>query len=436
MRSRQKQHVVRLILLVLVVAGGGIYGYGRFHKGGETKPETSFATPEENANVNVRFDMEGYDLIQKNYWQKADDANLANLFQLSVQKAAASSTVPLPAPTRAGVATMLGRVMASATSTEAQQQIAVLTMQVALYNMAPTGRNQLMSQVQQKQLMNEVTNVNPEKNLYKDLGVADLAPPQVVAQAVAEKEKVATTTAQKKALAYTKEVLTTPSKKARYDQARVEPSVFTHVYGRTLYLYLSQMTPTTAQEFAEAVDTASTTPGLSSMIIDLRGNIGGALDFSQYFLGFFQGQSQYAFDLFHLGDYVVQRTVTGKLPALARYEETAVLADGMTQSTAEVTTAAMKRLHLAHVVGATTRGWGSVEATYPMKTAIDPSTTYSVLMVSYLTLRDDNQPVEGKGVDPDVAIADKNWRSKLSTYFTSPSLISAIEQTVTKPPQK
>ena len=172
------------------------------------------------------------------------------------------------------------------------------------------------------------------------------------------------------------------------------------------------------------------------MIIDLRGNIGGALDFSQYFLGFFQGQSQYAFDLFHLGDYVVQRTVTGKLPALARYEETAVLADGMTQSTAEVTTAAMKRLHLAHVVGATTRGWGSVEATYPMKTAIDPSTTYSVLMVSYLTLRDDNQPVEGKGVDPDVAIADKNWRSKLSTSFTSPSLISAIEQTVTKPPQK
>jgi len=33
------------------------------------------------------------------------------------------------------------------------------------------------------------------------------------------------------------------------------------------------------------------------MIIDLRGNIGGDLDFPQAFLGLFIGPNQYAFDL-------------------------------------------------------------------------------------------------------------------------------------------
>jgi C-terminal processing protease CtpA/Prc len=166
----------------------------------------------------------------------------------------------------------------------------------------------------------------------------------------------------------------------------------------------------------------------------LRGNIGGALDFAQYFFGLFQGANQYSFDLLHQGDYQVQRTSADKLAGLARYKEIAILTDNMTQSTAEVTTATFKRLHLAHVVGGTTRGWGSVENTYPLDTSIDPNTKYALLIVNSLTLRDDNQPIEGKGVDPDVNIADKNWRDKLSTYFTSPSLISAIEKAVSQPP--
>jgi C-terminal processing protease CtpA/Prc len=106
----------------------------------------------------------------------------------------------------------------------------------------------------------------------------------------------------------------------------------------------------------------------------------------------------------------------------------------MTQSTAELTVATFKRLHLAHVVGVTTRGWGSVENTYPLQTVIDPNTSYALLLVNSLTLRDDNQPIEGNGVVPDVSITDKNWESGLSQYFRSPSLISAIEKTVTQPP--
>jgi C-terminal processing protease CtpA/Prc len=59
-----------------------------------------------------------------------------------------------------------------------------------------------------------------------------------------------------------------------------------------------------------------------------------------------------------------------------------------------------------------------------------------MLLVNSLTLRDDNQPIEGKGVDPDVTIADKNWQAQLSKYFTSSSLIAAVEKTIASGPLK
>jgi C-terminal processing protease CtpA/Prc len=172
------------------------------------------------------------------------------------------------------------------------------------------------------------------------------------------------------------------------------------------------------------------------MIIDLRGNIGGDLTFPQYLLGLFIGDNQYAFDLYHQGNYETQRTVVAQFAELEKYGELAILTDNMTQSTAELTTAVFKGRRLAYVVGATTRGWGSVENTYPLKTIIDPTQTYSLLLVNSLTLRDDNQPIESNGVVPNVNISDKNWKQELSNYFHSSSLIGAIEQTVTQPPLK
>jgi len=235
-------------------------------------------------------------------------------------------------------------------------------------------------------------------------------------------------------VAYAQKVLTNPNTKDLYDVAKIEPSANNHIFGKTLYVSLSKITPTSFIEFGRTILSASTTPGLNSLIIDLRGNLGGDLAFAQNFLGLFLGQNQFAFDLFHQGEYNVQRTVQGKLPELSRYKEIAVLTDNMTQSTAEVTTAAMKRFGLAHVVGATTRGWGTVENTFPFATVIDPTTKYSMLLVHSLTLREDNQPVQDKGVDPDVSIADPKWKTELSDYFHTPSLIEAIKATVAKPP--
>ena len=172
------------------------------------------------------------------------------------------------------------------------------------------------------------------------------------------------------------------------------------------------------------------------MIIDLRGNIGGSLDFPQYFLGLFIGPNQYAFDLYHQDDYNAQRTTAERSYELARYKEIAILTDGMTQSTAELLAATFKRMRLAVVVGSKTRGWGTVENTFPLTTVIDPSQTFSLLLVHSLTLRDDEQPIEQNGVLPDVDISQKNWQNELVNYFSSPAMISAVKQAVSQPPMK
>jgi len=219
-----------------------------------------------------------------------------------------------------------------------------------------------------------------------------------------------------------------------YDEHNIEPTAFSRTIGKTLYFNLTKISPTTLQEFALAVENASSTAGLDSMILDLRGNAGGALDFTQYFLGLFIGKDQYAFDLFHQGEYAVQRTVLPQFDRLNRYKEIALLTDGNTQSTAELTTVAFKRFKLGYVVGTKTRGWGTVENTYPLKTQIDDKTKYSLLLVNNLTLRGDNQPVEGRGVEPDVDTSKAGWQSELSKYFTSPSLIQALRSVAAKPP--
>ncbi|MFH1780447.1 MAG: hypothetical protein ABH841_00335 [Candidatus Nealsonbacteria bacterium] len=55
-------------------------------------------------------------------------------------------------------------------------------------------------------------------------------------------------------------------------------------------------------------------------------------------------------------------------------------------------------------------------------------------MVNSLTLRDDNQSIEGNGVDPNVDINNKNWQQELGEYFNDPDLISALRQIVPQPP--
>ncbi len=429
------------VLALLAIAGGGYYYY---HERSQpaAAASASYKTPQE-ASPYVRFDMDVYDIITANYWQKAADSDLAGLFQLSLQKALNASSVPaLPTPDRTGVVQALAAAFATATSTDARAALAENVATIALNNLAPAGRSGLLSQQQETALRQEVSNVHPDTDLYGDLGLAKGASPQAVAQAYDTKksELADATSSDAKAelaqAAYANQVLSNTNSKSLYDQAQIEPTVFGRILGKTLYINMTQVSPTSLEEFAYAVDAASSTPGLDSMIIDLRGNIGGALDFTQGFLGLFIGQNQYAFDLFHQGDYDVQRTTSDTFSELSRFGDVAFLVDNMTQSTAELTTAVFKKFRLAHVVGVTTRGWGTVENTFPIEAPIDPTQTFSVLLVHSITLREDNQPIEGRGVTPDVDTSKAGWQTQLSKYFKSPSLISALKQYATEPPLK
>ena len=422
------------MLAVLLAAGGAYYLQT------SRVEETTFKTSEEK-DIYVRFEMEAYDSIQANYWKKLEDADLAQHFQLSLAKAKNLAVPPVLATNdRAGTAKMLADAFNAATSTDARKQLAENTLIIATYNLLPAGRNGLYSAQQETAMRQEVANINPSVDLYGDLGLAKGAGPAEIENAYKEKQAVlakATTTeakAELERIAYAHKVLADTDDKSRYDEDRVEPTTFARVIGRTLYISMSKISPTTLQEFGRAIDNASTTPSLASMILDFRGNIGGSLDFAAYFFGLFIGQNQYAFDFYKQGDYLPQRTAIGKFDELSRYKEIAILTDEMTQSTAEVIAAMFKRFNLARVVGVPTRGWGTVENTFPLETVIDSNEKYSLFLVRYLTLRDDGQPIEGAGVDPDVNTGDRNWRSKLGEYFHSPSLISAISQTAGVPP--
>ncbi len=440
MISRRRWIYIIAVMLVVSVAGAASAYVWKL--GPAAVATAQYKTPQE-ADAYVRFDMEVYDIIAANYWQKAPDADVAALFQLALQKVLNAPELPaLATRDRAGTAQMLATAVGAATSTEAKKQLALNVGVVALYNLAPAGRSGLLSSAQETALRQEVSNINPTSDLYKDLGASSGASVEEVQKAFETKTaelKNDTSPEAKAALAkaeYAKEVLTDTNNKSRYDVAKIEPTVFGRVLGKTLYFNMTQISPTTLQEFAQAVDHASTTPGLDSLIIDLRGNVGGALDFAQAFLGLFMGQNQYAFDLYHQNEFMVQRTTLAKFTQLERFKDVAILTDNMTQSTSEVTTAAFKKFNLGKIVGTTTRGWGSVENTFPIAAEIDPATKYSVLLVHSLTLRPDNQPIEGKGVEPDIDLAAPDWRSQLTKQFNSASLIQALRQYATQPPLK
>ena len=439
MMSAMRPVVPALVLIAFIGATG--FGFWKTHtlaSANVAAAAASYKTPQEE-DVNVRFVMEAYDLIQKNYWQKAGDDQLAGLFTLSIDKAA-STTTP-PASDRASTARLASSVLSGAKDDAAKRQLAVLIVQIAVYNLAPAGRSEVLTSQQQQQLQQTVSNVNPNTDLYGELGVTPSSTAQQIQQAYAEKKtqlEASTSPEAKDELAragYVKDVLSNPADKERYDTSKEEPTVFSKVFGTTLYLNLVKMSPETGADFWKAIDDASTTP-LSSMIIDLRGNIGGSLQQAPDILGPFFGQNAYIFDLYHQGDFTVIRSNAAKSSSLERFKEIAVLTDNMTQSTAEVLTASLKRFHLAKVVGTETRGWGTVEGTYPMTTQIDPGTQYALLLVYGLTLREDGQPIDGKGVDPDVNVNDKNWKQALGAQFESGSLIAAIERTQSQPPLK
>lgn len=417
----------KFIVLLIIFSIGAAFGFAYF-----TKTQRLTQSTQEEKNTPKAFLLESYDKIKENYWDNISDVQLIELFKLAAEK---NGSGPLPTKID-NKDKLISEILSSQNSMNDEQKKKFIanTLAAVLASLNPPGRSGLYTQKLEEQLKNTVENINPEKDLYKDLGVGKGASEAAITDAFqkqqAELKSQNTPEAQEKLkqLTYAKDVLTEQDKKKLYDSKGVEPTIFTKIVSPgILYLQFKKFSPTSYDEFIKAFDSYQQAV-LYGLIFDLRGNVGGAIDATAYFLGNFLGKNQYAFDFYHKGEYLPFKTPTDKLPSLSKYKQVVILVDNQTQSSAEMMAAGLKKYHTGVVLGVPTKGWGTVERVFQLDNQIDPQEKYSIFLVHSITLRDDNQPIEGRGVDPDINITNPNWEQQLFSYFRNTQLTTTVKQ--------
>jgi hypothetical protein len=418
-----------LLLAVILIVAAAFSTVVIYHK----QKQTALSKQTANKNVYLSFLEEIYGIIQQNYWNKISDSDLTELFRLAADKAGNSSST-LESKDPAGLDKMLADKL-NALAADKKKKFASQVGDLVLANLQPLGRSRLYSQNLVQALSNEVNNVDTSTDLYSQLGINKNADQKTIDKAYQAKSQELAKDQSKAAkdkltlLNRAYEAVKTPERKQTYDTSGAEPAVtYKQPNAETFYIKISRFTPTLIDEFQAAAKTVDSQPSaLHTLILDLRGNIGGAIDQLPYFLGPFIGQNQYAFEYFHQGVYTPFKTAIGFLPELVRYKRVIILIDGQTQSSAEVMAGVLKKYNVGVLVGTKTKGWGTIESLFDITNQIDSNQKYAVFLAHTLTLGDDNLPIEGKGIEPMLNIEDKNWQKALAAYDPDPLLIQTIK---------
>ncbi|KKS80036.1 MAG: C-processing peptidase [Candidatus Beckwithbacteria bacterium GW2011_GWA2_43_10] len=357
------------------------------------------------------FLQETYQIIQANYWDKISDADLTKLYLAAAEKVTGKKVSAF-------------KQLKSIVTTEAD---AATITDMVLANLQPFGKSRLYTQKLVVDLANTVANVNPEVNHYQELDLTKDATEAEIQSAYQTKTATATAEAKQKLdLAY--QALKDTTTREIYDTTGADPTLpYRKITDQIYYIAINKFSPTTIRELTAAADASDAYPDLNTLILDLRDNIGGAIDGLPYFLGPFIGPDQSAYQFLQQGKKEDFTTKTGWLPGLVKFKKVVVLINQNTQSSAEVMASVLKKYHVGVLVGTTTRGWGTVEKVFSLEHQLGGRQTYSVFLVHHLTLREDGQPIESQGVEPDVSIKDPNWRQQLLAYFSDPGLITAID---------
>ena len=372
-------------------------------------------------NVYLSFLDEVYFKIKENYWEKIEDEQLVSLFVLGANKITDEPKI-LQSNDKPSLDKMLAEIINQTNPEKKKKEFAAQLADVVLANLKPFGRSRLYTQKDETALKQNVENVNPDVNQYEVLGVEKEADQKEIEAAYQEKEKTPEVEQAYK-------VLADEANRKVYDISGAEPTMdYKLIRPEIFYLHLKKFSPTTFDELKRVTEKVDDQKSLDTLIFDLRDNIGGAIDGLPYFIGPFIGQDQYAYQFFHQGEKTDFKTKIGWLPSLVRYKKMVILINENTQSSAEVMAAVLKKYNVGILVGTTSKGWGTVEKVFQMENQIDPAEKNSIFMVHELTLRDDGQPIEGRGVDPVIDINDPEWEKQLYSYFHYQDLVEAVKE--------
>lgn len=438
----QRKSRTKIILVVISLLTISTVGYLYGTKSGLINTPLKFNafSLKTKDEAHILFLSEVYDRIKDNYWDTISDQDLINLYRLAAEKVTALPQ-PIQSDTKDGLKDMLQNTMKNMDVNQ-KKEFSKNLANTVLANLKPFGRSALYTTKQEEQLSNLVQNINLEKDLYKDLGVGKDASANEIQQAYEKKkEELAADTSEKakEELAktqYAKEVLSKEENKQLYDEKKVEPTIFSEAFGTDiLYFYFKRFSPTTFDQFQKTLTTYDTANGPNSLILDFRGNVGGQIDSVPNYLGAFLGMNQYAYDFYQKGEYKPFRTKMDKLAGLSRYKQVVILVDNNTQSSAEIMVASLKNRRFGIVVGVPTKGWGTIERVFPIENQIDDNERLSVFLVHHITIRDDGQPIEGRGVEPTININDPGWEEQLFDYFRNSQLTATVKQIWSKNPQ-
>jgi hypothetical protein len=413
--------IKRVIPIVLIFVVGGLAGFFINQK---LKPKE--VGKSENKDKYVAFVDEVYVTIKDNHWKKMEEKDLVDLFiRASEQISGQIQTKQIK--DKVTMDKTLQDIISKYDSDEKKKGFVASLSDAVLTNLEPRGRSRLYTEKDEVALANTVNNITPEADRYKDLGITKDATPEEIEKAYVEKAKENPVVAKK---AY--DTLSDTRSRELYDAAGIEPTMEYHTIGSTIfYIHLSKFSPTTVEELQRVGSKVAGKPDLNTLIIDLRGNIGGAIDGLPFFLGPFIGPDQYAYQFFHQGEKEDYKTKSGYLPEYTQYKKVIFLIDGQSQSTAEVMAATVKKYHVGIVVGVPSKGWGTVEKVFKMNSKIADNESYSIFLVHSLTLREDGNPIEGRGVDPVVNIQSPTWKKELFSYFDSNEIVNAVNDLVT-----
>ena len=384
---------------------------------------------------NLAFFSETFDLIKNKYWDGAtDEVALANLYELAIEKVNPDIKA-LVTPTKENVRNLIKNAIKNLPN-DRKTPFVVQVTSLVLQNLRPLGRSQLYGEKQVADVINEVKNAEPERNLYTDLGIGNTVSQIEIKTAYEAKLKEieaqkpsSETEKQKTDLLKTYSTLSNADSRKVYDSSGIQSTVsYKLITPEIFYMHITRFSPTTLQDIDKAAQSVDTGSELDTLIIDLRDNIGGLIDGLTYFLGPFIGNDQYAYQFYIRDKKVDYKTTAGWLASLVRYKKVVILINSGAQSSTEVFAATLKKYNVGVLVGTKTRGWGTLEKIEPLKTQPDPKEKYTILLVEALTLRDDGQPIEGLGVEPNIDIASKDWENQLYRRFNSTEIVNVVKE--------